>query len=68
MSRDKRKKAVEYLEQLENMLTRMDIDKDYKETDILAVTRCCYWLLNEYLRLEERYDEALNKLGEDNGH
>ena len=57
-----REKALEYLDEIENMLIRMECHGEYKQTDVLAVSRCCYWLFKEYLRLEQRYDNALERL------
>ena len=61
-NKEKRTKAVEYLNELEDMLIRIECSKEYSYSDVVASIRACYWLFNEYLRLEERYDIALTKL------
>lgn len=56
-----RDKAVQYLEELENMLVRIDTEKKYEYTDVLASLRSGYWLFREYLRLEERVKKLEEK-------
>lgn len=57
-----RELALEYLGELEDMLIRMELNKEYDYKDVMAALRACYWLFKEYLRLEKRYDDALTKL------
>lgn len=63
-----RELAAKYLDELENMCLRIEGDKEFTYTDVLATVRACYWLFREYLRLEERYDEAVKKLNRNNSH
>lgn len=57
-----RKLAVQYLEELENMLIKIDTKKEFTYVEVMAALRSCYWLFKEYLRLEERYDKALSTI------
>lgn len=57
-----REKALEYLEEVEQMLIRIDTTKEFNYVDVMAALRSCYWLFKEYLRLEQRYDNALTRL------
>lgn len=59
-----RELAFEYLEEIENMLIRIERTKEFDYVDVMAALRSCYWLFKEYLRLEQRYDDALRKLKE----
>lgn len=57
-----RELAFEYLEELENMLIKIETSKEFSYVDVMAAIRSSYWLFKEYLRLEQRYDDALNRL------
>ncbi len=49
-----REQAVKYLDELEDILVRIDTEKEYNYSDVLAALRSSYWLFREYLRLEEK--------------
>lgn len=61
-----RELAAEYLDELEEMLLRIEKEKDFTYVDVMAALRSGYWLFREYLRLEERYDNALKRLEKNN--
>lgn len=56
--------AANYLDEIENMLLKVETTHEYSYLEVLAALRSCYWLFREYLRLEERYDKALKNLEE----
>ena len=57
-----RELAFKYLDELENMLIKIEMSKEFTYVDVMAAIRSSYWLFKEYLRLEKRYDDALSKL------
>lgn len=59
-----RQKVLDYLQELEDMLIKIELKKEYDYTEVMAALRSCYWLFKEYLRLEQRYDDALKRLEE----
>lgn len=54
--------AVKYLDELENILVKVETRKEYSYEDVLAALRCGYWTLKEFLRVERRYNELLKRM------
>ena len=49
----KHDQAVQYLEQLEDALIRIERDRSADWKDVQEAIRACYWLYKEYLRQAE---------------
>lgn len=54
ISERQRKLAMQYLDQLEDALIRIERNKAADWKDVQEAIRACYWLFREYLRQAER--------------
>ena len=54
ISERQRKLAMQYLDQLEDALIRIERNKAADWKDVQEAIRACYWLFREYLRQAEQ--------------